>query len=59
VPSQKVSKHLKLEKGANILITSGRYVGHTTKVTNVDGNVVSFTIKDQPSQTEKQHTYVI
>ena len=59
VPSQKVVKHLKLENGATILITSGRYVGRTTKVTNVAGTTVSFVINEQPTQTEKQHTYVI
>lgn len=59
VPSQKVIKHLKLEPGAKILITAGRYVGKTANVSNLDGNTVKFTIDKIASDTEKENTYVI
>jgi len=59
VPSQKVIKHLKLEPGANVLLTAGRHVGKIARVSNLDGNTVKFTINDIVSETEKENTYVI
>jgi small subunit ribosomal protein S4e len=59
VPSQKIIKHLKLEPGANILITAGRYVGKTARVSTIDGNAVKFTIDTVASDTQKENTYVI
>ena len=58
LPSQKIVKHLKLEKGANVLITSGRYVGNTAKVDGIEGNTVSFTVDKNKSETNKDHIYV-
>ncbi len=59
VPKQTILKHLKLEAGAKILITSGRYVGQTAKVSGVEGDTVTFTINETTSQTNKEHVYVI
>ena len=58
LPSQKVVKHLKLEKGAKVLITSGRFVGNTAKVESVEGDIVQFTVDDKKSETKKEHVYV-
>lgn len=58
-PSQKIVKHLKLDKGASILLTSGRFVGNIAKVDKVEADKVHFSIKDIKSETKKQHTYVI
>lgn len=59
VPSQKVVKHLKLEAGAHVLITGGRYLGHSAKVSAVEGQNVTFTVNDTTTQTQKQNVYVI
>jgi len=59
LPSQKIVKHLKLDKGASILLTSGRFVGNTAKVDNVEADKVQFSIDKTKSETQKQHTYVI
>ena len=59
IPKQDITKHLKLESGAKALITSGRYVGHTVKVTSVEGSMVKFAVNDTTSETHKEHTYVI
>ncbi|MEK6849914.1 MAG: S4 domain-containing protein [Nanoarchaeota archaeon] len=58
-PSQKILKHLKLEAGATILITAGRYIGQTAKVSTVEGANVTFTINETTSQTQKTNAYVI
>lgn len=59
VPSQKIIKHLKLEAGAHVLVTGGRYLGHAVKVNAVDGQNVTFTVHDTTTQTQKQNVYVI
>jgi small subunit ribosomal protein S4e len=59
LPSQKITKHLKLEANANVLLTAGRHLGSQAKVTGIEGNEVQIKVGDVESHTNKNNTYVI
>ena len=59
MPSQKVMKHLKLEKGAKIIITGGKRIGKHGAVESVHGDKLSFRRGDEVTETPKEYAYVI
>jgi len=58
VPTQKVVSHLKLEKGANIILTRGKHKGQKGKVVRVDENKVTFDSNGEV-ETLKEYAFVI
>ena len=59
VPSQKISKHLPLEKGARILLYAGKHAGVTGIVEDLKEDKVTFKHKDKVLQTHKKYAFVI
>jgi small subunit ribosomal protein S4e len=59
VPSQKVLAHLKLEKGASILIIGGRQRGRQAVVEAVDGQTIRYSANGESGETLKKYVFVL
>jgi small subunit ribosomal protein S4e len=60
VPSQSIRKHLKLEKGATIFLTGGKYKGHLGKVEGISGSKLLYkTEEGETAETDKQFAFVV
>lgn len=59
VPSQKILQHVKLEKGAIIILTGGKHTGRKCVVDSVEGNKVIYLADNEKSETLKKYTFVI
>jgi len=57
--SGKVKKHLKLEKGADAFIISGRYVGMSGKVESINGKKVKIKFKESSADLNESQAVVI
>ncbi len=59
LPGQKVISTLKLEPGANILLTAGRHAGEKGKVEDVSAGLVKYKTADGSARTKKEYAFVI
>lgn len=59
VPSQKIVKHLKLEKGAHLIIIGGKNLGREGIVDSVKGNRLVYTSKEGRNITIKEYGFVV
>jgi small subunit ribosomal protein S4e len=59
VPDQKITSHLKFEKGALVLITAGKRIGNIGTVAEIKGDVVKIASKDGDYETLKKYCYVV
>ena len=59
VPDQKISSHLKFEKGALVLLTDGKRRGVLGTVEEIKGNFVKIKSKDKEFETLKNYCLVV
>ena len=60
LPSQKITKHLKFEKGAHILLTGGKHIGHLGTIDTIAGKMITYKNKQgNVLQTLKEYAFVI
>jgi len=60
VPSQKVSKHLPLKTGANILLTGGKHSGDHVAIAKIEADSLTYKNKEgKEILTARQYAYVI
>ncbi len=59
VPSQKIKGHSKIEKGAKILVLSGKSAGVTGIITEINDKIVKYSSENTTSSTSKDNIFVI
>lgn len=60
VPEQKIKEHFKLEKGALILLVSGKHVAETGAVESIKGKDIMFKGEDgEAAETMKRYAFVV
>ncbi len=60
LPEQKISKHLKLEKKATILLTGGRHIGEKGSVEDViKDKIIYKDSRDELVETSKKYAFVV
>lgn len=57
-PSNKILKHIKREKGVQVLIYTGKHVGKTGTLESIEGNVATIKSGKQEVQTNKNYIIV-
>lgn len=59
VPAQKITEHIKLEKGAHVLLTDGKRIGTTGTIEEVKQNIVRIKSEKNQFETLKKYCYVV
>ncbi len=59
LPSQKIKEHLKLEKGAMIVLTGGKNIGNQGKVESVKERHLVYSTKEGKGVTLKKYGFVV
>jgi len=66
IEKQKVIKHLKFQKGANVFLTSGKHIGKTGTIEEIkeqkdwkQSNIILVKTKSGVYETPKEYAYVI
>jgi small subunit ribosomal protein S4e len=60
VPKQNITNHLKLEKGASILLTGGKHVGIIGKIDSIKENIITFKADHKKNvKTLKKYAFVV
>ena len=59
LPSQKISLHLKFEKGAMIFLTGGKHMGAKGVIESIEGNKVLYKDGKTTVETLKKYAFVI
>lgn len=57
--SGKIKKHVPLEKGKEVFITKGKYIGKKGKIIEVKGKIVSISIQDKDKPAELNQIQVV
>jgi small subunit ribosomal protein S4e len=59
VPSQKISQHLTLEKGALVFLLGGKHIGIMGTLESIDGDEITIKANGQPITTSKKYALVV
>ena len=59
IPSQKIKELLKLEKGAVVYLTGGKYMGETGIIKEITGNKIIYKRGEDVFETLKEYAFVI
>lgn len=59
IPKQEIKDIIKLEKGAKILIYSGKYIGQVAEVVEIKDDVLTFKSGKEMLETKRQYAIVI
>lgn len=59
VPAQKISKHIKLEKGALVYLIGGRHTGEIGKVEDIEGKMIAVKTEDMVFETLRKYAFAI
>ena len=57
--SKKISQHIKLEKGAQILLIGGKHVGKIGTLEEVQGRKIIFKVDKDQFETLRKYAFVI
>lgn len=57
LPSQKVIKHIKLEKGTPIAIIAGKYCGSKGKLESIEGDKITYKENKETVETLKEYAF--
>ena len=59
LPSQKITEHLPLQKGAAIVLIDGKNIGEKGKIDEINGDLITFSKDSVKIQTLKKYAFVM
>lgn len=59
IPQQKIEKHIKREKGAQIFVTTGKHAGKSGSIKDIKDNTITIKSNDEEFQTHKEYAITL